>query len=121
MPELLDHLRSTFSPDSNASYDLLFEEVKNTPLLILDDFWEHSTTEWAKEKLYQIVTHRYNGCLATVITTTRSLDEIKDERVVSRLLDPRISLVFNIISPDFRTSRKAAHDNTLRRNTRPAS
>ena len=106
VPELLDHLRSTFSPNSEVSYDQLFRELENIPLLILDDFWEHTTTEWTKEKLYQLITHRYNHCLATVFTTTRSLDEITDERIVSRLFDYQSSLVFNIMAPDYRSSRK---------------
>ena len=37
VPELLDHLRSTFSPESKVTYDEVFEKVKTSPLLILDD------------------------------------------------------------------------------------
>ncbi len=76
VPDLLDHLRSTFSPESQVSYDQLFEEVKNAPLLILDDFGEQSTTPWAQEKLYQVINYRYNARLATVITTRLPLDEM---------------------------------------------
>jgi DNA replication protein DnaC len=101
VPDFLDHLRSTFSPESKVSYDQLFESVKNTPLLILDDFGEQSTTPWAQEKLYQVINHRYNARLATIITTCSSLDEI-ETRISSRLVDPKISLVFNILAPDFR-------------------
>ena len=54
VPEFLDHLRSTFIPESKVSYDQLFEKVKTAPLLILDDFGEQITTPWAQEKLYQI-------------------------------------------------------------------
>ncbi len=32
VPDFLDHLRSTFAPDSKVTYDELFERVKNTPL-----------------------------------------------------------------------------------------
>ncbi len=99
--ELLDHLRSTFSPESKVSYDQLFELVKNTPLLVLDDFGEQTTTAWAQEKLYQIINHRYNARLATVITTRYSLEEI-DNPISSRFIDPKISLVFNIMAPDYR-------------------
>jgi len=101
VPDFLDHLRSTFSPESKVSYDQLFDSVKNTPLLILDDFGEQSTTPWAQEKLYQVINHRYNARLATVITTCCSLDEI-ETRISSRLVDPKISLVFNILAPDYR-------------------
>ena len=107
VPDFLDHLRSTFSPESGVSYDQLFERVKNTPLLILDDFGEQSTTPWAQEKLYQVINYRYNAQLATVITTCCSLDEIEN-RISSRLVDPKISLVFNILAPDYRSDRRSS-------------
>ena len=101
VPDFLDHLRSTFSPESKVSYDQLFESVKKAPLLILDDFGEQSTTPWAQEKLYQVINYRYNARLATVFTTCYSLDEI-EPRISSRLQDPRLSLLRNIIAPDYR-------------------
>ena len=101
VPDFLDHLRSTFSPDSKVTYDELFERVKKAPLLILDDFGEQSSTPWAQEKLYQVINYRYNARLPTVITTCFSLGEI-ETRISSRMVDPRISIVFNIDVPDFR-------------------
>ncbi len=105
VPDFLDHLRAAFSPDSKVSYDQLFEGVKNAPLLILDDFGEQSTTPWAREKLYQVINYRYNALLATVVTTTCSLDEI-DSPISSRLADHKISNVLNIHAPDYRSDRK---------------
>ncbi len=105
VPEFLDHLRSTFSPESKVSYDRVFEGVKAAPLLVLDDFGEQSTTPWAREKLYQVINYRYNARLTTVITTRYSLQEILDEiesSISSRLVDPKISIPFNIMAPDYR-------------------
>ena len=104
--DLLDYLRSTFSPESRISYDDLFERVKKAPVLILDDFGEQSATPWAQEKLYQLINYRYNARLATVITTCLSLDEI-ESRISSRMVDPSLSLVFNITAPDYRGDIKA--------------
>ena len=101
VPDLLDHLRSTFSPDSRISYDEFSEKLKEVPLLILDDFGEQSTTPWAQEKLYQLINYRYNARLPMVVTTCLSLDEI-ETRISSRMVDPRISWVFNIRAPDYR-------------------
>jgi len=101
VPEFLDHLRYTFSPESKVSYDQLFEKVKTAPLLVLDDFGEQSTTPWAQEKLYQVINYRYNAQLPTVITTVCSLDEI-ESRVGSRLIDKQLSTFFNITAPDYR-------------------
>ena len=101
VPEFLDHLRSTFIPESRVSYDQVFESVKNTPLLVLDDFGEQTATPWTQEKLYQVINYRYNARLPTVITTCSSLDEF-ESRISSRLQDPRLSLVWNITAPDYR-------------------
>ena len=54
----LDHLRATFAPGGDVSYDEFFETVKNSPLLILDDFGTQSSTQWAREKLFQILNYR---------------------------------------------------------------
>jgi DNA replication protein DnaC len=105
VPDLLDHLRSTFSPDSKISYDEFSEKLKETPLLVLDDFGEQSATPWAQEKLYQLINYRYNARLPMVATTCLCLDEI-ETRISSRMVDPRISLVFNITAPDYRGNVK---------------
>jgi len=102
VPDLLDHLRSAFSPESKISYDELFERVKTAPLLILDDFGEQSATPWAQEKLYQVINYRYNARLPTVVTTCFALEDI-ETRISSRMADPRVSVVFNIDVPDYRS------------------
>jgi DNA replication protein DnaC len=120
VPEFLDHLRSTFGPESKVSYDQVFERVKKAPLLIFDDFGEQSTTPWAQEKLYQVINYRYNARLPTVITTRYSLDDILERiesSISSRLADPKISVVWNIIVPDYRTDATSSQKKTPRRNT----
>lgn len=101
VPEFLDHLRSTFSPDSKVSYDEMFDKVKTTPFLVLDDFGEQASTPWAQEKLYQVVSYRYNAQLPTVVTTRATLDEI-EPAISSRFIDHQFSMVFNITAPDYR-------------------
>ena len=101
VPDLLDHLRSTFSPTSSVSYDSLFEEVRTCRLLILDDLGTQSATPWAKEKLYQIFNYRYNAELPTVITTSMLFDDI-DPRIRSRMLDKRLCDIIGITAPSYR-------------------
>lgn len=100
-PDLLDHLRSSFSPTAEASYDQRFEQVRNAPLLILDDLGSHSNTEWAQEKLYQIFNHRYNAQLPTIITTNEELESI-EMRIRSRMMDLNLVQIVAIRAPDFR-------------------
>jgi DNA replication protein DnaC len=92
VPDLLDHLRLTYGPESDVSYDELFEAIKGASLLALDDLGAHSSTPWAQEKLFQLLNHRYNARLATVITTNSRPDEL-DERLRSRLADPHLATV----------------------------
>jgi DNA replication protein DnaC len=102
VPDLLDHLRSTFSPASDVTYDELFETVRNTPLLILDDLGTQTSTPWAQEKLYQIFNHRYNRGLPTVVTTNLEPDQI-EPRLRSRLCDSQLSKLCEIRGEDKRT------------------
>lgn len=105
VPDLLDYLRSTFSPDSSISYDDLFERVKSSPLLILDDLGAQSSKPWAEEKLYQLINYRYNLELPTVITSNHDLDAI-ERRLRSRIMDRRLSTVFIIMAPSYRIDEK---------------
>ncbi|MEE8386375.1 MAG: ATP-binding protein [Dehalococcoidia bacterium] len=107
VPDLLDHLRSTFSPESKVTYDSIFEAVKTAPLLILDDLGTESGTPWAQEKLYQILNYRYNSQLPTVITVAGFLEGIEG-RLSSRLTDPKLSNVIPISAPDYRSQVKPA-------------
>lgn len=109
IPDLLDHLRATYAPDSEEGYDRLFERVKNSPLLILDDLGVENPSAWAQEKLFQLFNHRYLYKLATVITTNADLD-LLDGRVKSRLLDVSLTRRVHINAPDFRIQEQRERD-----------
>jgi DNA replication protein DnaC len=102
VPDLLDHLRSTFAPSSTVEYDKLFEGVRSSGLLVLDDLGTESSTPWAQEKLFQIINYRYNYQMPTVITTNRRLDAI-DERILSRIGDQALCRVVEIAANDYRS------------------
>ncbi len=101
VPDLLDHLRATYSPTSNTTYDERFEQIRNHHLVILDDLGAESPTPWAQEKIYQIFNFRYVRQLPTVITTNADLDRI-DPRIRSRLVDRHLTLGIMITAPDYR-------------------
>ena len=100
VPELLDHLRSSFSPESRLSYDELFDRVKKAPLLVLDDLGEQAATPWAREKLYQVINYRYNLRLPTIITSCRRFEEI-DPRISTRMSNNDLSTVWLIVAPHY--------------------
>jgi DNA replication protein DnaC len=99
-PDLLDHLRATFSPSSTVSYDRRFDQMRDTPLLVLDDLGTQASTPWAQEKLYQLLNHRYNAALPTVTTTSSYLNQL-DARLSSRMLDTRLCTIYAITAPSY--------------------
>lgn len=107
-PDLLDHLRATFNPASDVGYDDLFEQVRGVSLLILDDLGAESPTQWSQEKLYQIINHRYNAQLPTVLTCNIELERV-EPRIRSRLVDMDLVRKVVIDAPDF---RRAESDQT---------
>ncbi len=100
VPDLLDHLRATFNPSSNVTYDREFEDIKTSPLLILDDLGTQVPSAWVKEKLYQLFNYRYVANLPTVITTSDRMDDI-DARLRTRMLDKRICTIQGVTAPPF--------------------
>ena len=105
VPDLLDHLRATFSPNSNVSLDRRFEEIRTARILILDDLGTQSATPWAREKLYQLFNYRYNAELPTIITTANVPEEI-DQRLYSRMQDTRLCKILVMNAPAFRGGQK---------------
>ena len=108
-PDLLDHLRSTFGPSSEAGYDEMFDRIRSAQLLILDDLGAENASAWAQEKLFQLLNHRYNHQLPTVITTNADLDTL-DPRIRSRLLDNTLIRRCKITAPDYRTAARNQHE-----------
>jgi len=120
VPDLLDHLRAAYAPTSRISYDKLFESIKNAELLILDDMAARGTTAWVDEKLYQLVVHRFNLRLPTVITTRvrtssglRSDDGDEErfpEEIESRLSDALVVVERPMAAPDYRIRGTAVRE-----------
>jgi DNA replication protein DnaC len=105
VPELLDYLRYTFSPESRVTYDHVFDEIKNTPLLVLDDLGREHSSPWAEEKLYQIIVHRHNARLPTVITSMLGFTD-QTGPISSRVRDPYVGQLVRIDAPDYRIKEK---------------
>ena len=112
VPELLDYLRYTFTPESRITYDRVFDEVKNTPLLILDDLGRERSSPWAEEKLYQIIVHRHNARRPTIITSAIDFDPVDDDRetgpISSRIRDLSIGDLIRIEAPDYRNKDRVS-------------
>lgn len=110
VPDFLDYLRSLYfeGKEGAAEFYKFFEMVKRSPLLILDDLGEQSSSPWAWEKIYQILFYRHNTRLPTVITSRLTLEELEEKKapIMSRIADPSLSTVWSIIAPDYRIDHR---------------
>jgi DNA replication protein DnaC len=119
--DLLDYLRQTFSPKSDVSFDRRFNEIKSTPLLILDDLKESGASSvWAEDKLYQILNYRYYAHLPTVITSTLRQDEfaLNYPGLWNKILDATKSQVYTIDMPPYRKIKRMSKS-TERKKSKP--
>jgi len=107
VPDLLDHLRASFAPGKEVGYDELFEQVRNAGLLVLDDLGAQASSQWAQEKLYQIVNYRTVSGLSTIVTTDQPIDQLQaaHPRIVARIADPHAGSVVAILAPHYRLGR----------------
>ena len=110
VPDLLDHLRTSFAPGNEASYDETFDEVRGADLLILDDLGAQKSSPWAEEKLYQIVNYRTLMQLPTVVTTDVMPESMRSAypRIAARVLDPLSGNKIEILAPHYTLGRAAS-------------
>lgn len=57
LPDLLDALRESY----NDSYSALMEKLTRVRVLVIDEVDKVKLSEWAQEKIYQLVDARYRG------------------------------------------------------------
>jgi len=88
VPELLDEIRASYNDVETDKR--LEQKVMQKQFLILDDLGAEKTTEWVRERLYNLINHRYEHNLPTVITTNCTFNELSDkhgERIVDRIAE----------------------------------
>jgi DNA replication protein DnaC len=103
-------LKATFSPNSDVSFDRRSYEIRTTPLLIVDDLKESGTSSvWAEDKLYQLLSYRYYNDLPTVITSTMDPDSFAKSypSLWNRILDATKCEVCVIDMPPYRRMKKS--------------
>ena len=113
--DLLDYLRHAYSRSNDSAFYTIFHETRNAELLILDDFAAPTMTDWALERLYQLIAYRHDRWLPTVITSQYILWKGADnshwsqlegrqhwESIRSRLNDSSVVTECLMVAPDYR-------------------
>jgi chromosomal replication initiation ATPase DnaA len=112
VPSMLDRLRSAYE---NESYEDLLETLKTIPVLALDEFHRFKNTEWAQEKIFQIVDDRYMkwSSRLTLVATNNEMDCAEDDPIVSRFRDSQRSHLIAVSGGDLRPIAKEICEQTL--------
>lgn len=100
-PDLLDRLRAGYD---DKSYKRVMREAQETALLVLDDLGSERFNDWAGERLFAIVDHRYVHELPTFVTSNFGLAQLAErtsERLVDRLREG--ALILDVDGPTLRT------------------
>ena len=74
VPDLMQEIRSSFGKENGA--DELISEIRDVEVLVLDDLGAERTTEWVSEQIFNIVNHRLNKGLQTIITSNYSPEQL---------------------------------------------
>lgn len=97
---LFDELKRSYTTDSVCE---IFEAARGARLLILDDLGSERPSDWVQERLYALLSHRWDEMLSTVVTSNirpQDLTKIVGARSASRVLGS--SLQLPVDGPDHR-------------------
>jgi DNA replication protein DnaC len=72
--ELLNEIQSTFEATTSRTEADVLRPVMDAQVLVLDDLGAGRPTWWVQEKIYDVITHRYNHKLPLILTTNRTLE-----------------------------------------------
>lgn len=98
--DLLERFRRTFDESrATETIEQAEDSLQRVPVLVLDDFGAHKSSEWAEERLFKLIDTRYSAGRTLIVTTNLTLGELPS-RVKSRLASGAIVQFANL--PDAR-------------------
>lgn len=81
----LENIRNEFDRTGEKKY---LSEIKNVPVLVIDDLGKERKTEWTQSVLYDVVNYRYEHLLPIIFTTNFNMTDFAnyvEHAVFSRL------------------------------------
>jgi DNA replication protein DnaC len=97
VPELFLELRRIINGEGEFTEADIFDEARAADLLVLDDLGAEKTSEYVLDRLYVLINGRYDNDLATVITTNRTIEELRQQlgpRIASRICEMCVPVGF---------------------------
>lgn len=106
--ELMEQLRETYNSSESGSAQEIIRRYQEARLLVLDDLGAEKPSDWARERLFEIIDRRYNDCTPVVITTNADVQELY-QKLGARICD-RIRSMCATYTVTSRSHRKTANN-----------
>jgi len=90
------------SQEGAGELERYVNRLKNTRVLVLDDFGAEHITEFVAAAWYDVLDYRYRTLAPTIITANVHPDSLNMPRLASRLTDLRCATVAGITAKDYR-------------------
>ena len=75
---IIDRIKASFNKEGLSEIEII-ELYSNVDMLIIDDFGNENLSKWALEKLYKIISNRYDNELPIVITTIYNKEQLIEQ------------------------------------------
>lgn len=75
---IIDRIKGSFNKEGLSEMEII-ELYSNVDMLIIDDFGNENLSKWALEKLYKIISNRYDNELPIVITTRYNKEQLIEQ------------------------------------------
>lgn len=76
---ILNKIKETYKKYGNEGEIEVINSLKNASLLILDDLGAENSTDWAREKIYEIIDSRYRDKKPIIVTTNLKLEQLMEK------------------------------------------
>ena len=97
---ILNRIKETYNSYGKEGEVEVINSLKNASLLIIDDLGAENGTDWAKEKLYEIIDSRYRDAKPMIVTTNLTKEQLKEKLTtsdgVTRTYDRLIEMCYPI-------------------------
>ncbi len=102
VPDLLAEWRQSMQDNS---LETKIAAIKNLPVLVFDDLKIDQSSDWAMGRLEEVISHRYERNLRTMVTTNADIQDLP-ARLASRFGDRDRSRQVLNEAPDYRRRKK---------------
>lgn len=86
----IDTMRPTTDPEELSEQATTLKRCHRTTVLLLDDLGTEKPSDWTRERVYDLVNHRYDAKKPTIITSNLNSKELRavyGDRLVDRLTE----------------------------------